>query len=104
MRILMITRSSGKCELYKMAGDIPKLCSYLLGKVSKLKGQAQKGEDTFGNQYGSIGEMWRKELSKGEEAKLAQEAEVAAAGGEALKGRVGDEETWYKKQVEYWDA
>ena len=41
------------------------LCSYVLGKVSKLNKQAQKGDDTFGNQYGSISEMWNRELATG---------------------------------------
>ncbi len=42
--------------------DISNLCSYVLGKVSKLKQQQQKGEDTFGNQYTTINDMWNKEL------------------------------------------
>jgi len=29
--------------------QISNLCAYELGKVSKIKGTQQKGEDTFGN-------------------------------------------------------
>jgi hypothetical protein len=73
------------------------LALFNLGKVSKLKGKEQRGEDTFGNSYQSIDEMWKQEL-KPEEAALMQ------AAGVEIKGRVGDEKSWYKKQVEYWDV
>ena len=45
----MITRTSGKL-LYKYIFYImtSQLCTYILGKVSKLKSQGQKGEDTEG--------------------------------------------------------
>ena len=58
----------------------------LLGKVSKLKAAAQRGEDSQGNAYQSINEMWQRE--------------VKAAAQEKAQG----EESWYKKQVEYWDV
>ena len=45
------------------------LASFNLGKVTKLKSQQQKGEDTFGNQYSDINSMWKQELQP-EEAKL----------------------------------
>jgi hypothetical protein len=35
-----------------------KLSEYILGKVSKQK-KAVKGEDTFGNQYKDINDMWK---------------------------------------------
>ena len=38
--------------------------------------------------------MWKKELKPD-----AIEKEM-----DDVKGRVGDEESWYKKQVEYWDV
>jgi hypothetical protein len=34
--------------------------------------------------------MWSKELGK--------------TGEEEVKGRVGNEEAWYSKQVQYWDV
>lgn len=93
----MITRTSGKL-LYKYIFYImtSQLCTYILGKVSKLKSQGQKGEDTFGNQYKSIDEMWKREL-KPDQAELQCE-------GMDIKGRVGDEQAWYKKQIQYWDV
>eukprot|EP00347_Sterkiella_histriomuscorum_P023272 403335282 len=60
------------------------------------KAKAQKpGEDTFGNQYGSIDEMWKREL-KPDPVELQNE-ELK------IEGRVGDQDSWYKKQVEYWN-
>lgn len=67
---------------------------YELGKVSKIKAKEQTGEDTFGNQYKSIDQMWKSEL-KPEEAKMMEAAGMLPAGG--IKGRVGDEKQWYKK-------
>lgn len=52
-----------------------------------------KGEDTYGNQYASLDEMWKKELDpslSNEELKI--------------EGRVGDQDAWYKRQVEYWNV
>jgi hypothetical protein len=72
-----------------------------LGKVSKLKAKEQRGEDTFGNQYQSIDQMWKSELQP-EEAKMMEAAGMLPPGG--IKGRVGDEKSWYKKQIEYWDV
>lgn len=53
------------------------------------------GEDTYGNTYENIQDMWEKEL-KAKKGTKDQEEEV--------KGRVGDEQSWYKKQVEYWNV
>lgn len=72
----------------------------MLGKVSKLKAKEQKGEDTFGNQYQNIDDMWKKELMLNKE----EEKHLQEAGVSEIKGRVGDQEAWYKKQVEYWDV
>ena len=55
-----------------------------------MKQQQQKGEDTFGNQYSTINDMWSKELGK--------------ENVEEVKGRVGNEQAWYSKQVQYWDV
>ena len=58
------------------------------------KAKAQKpGEDTFGNEYQNIDEMWKKEL----DAHLQNE-EVK------VEGRVGNKDNWYSKQVQYWDV
>lgn len=45
--------------------------------------------------------MWSTELSKG--AADAEESKSVPLSTE-IKGRIGDEGQWYKKQVEYWDG
>lgn len=41
--------------------------------------------------------MWKSELKP-------EEAALMKAAGQEIKGRVGDEQSWYKKQIEYWDV
>ncbi len=86
----MITRSSGKAS----ADMTDRLAAFVLGKVGKVQ---QKGEDTYGNTYSNINQMWKQEL-------YPEEAKLMAAAGIEIKNRVGDQDSWYKKQVSYWDV
>jgi hypothetical protein len=45
-----------------MASLAFQLSHYVLGKVSKMKAAAAKGEDSQGNSYQSINEMWQREV------------------------------------------
>ena len=57
----------------------------------KLK-KVLKGEDTYGNEYENIEEMWKKELHPEDCSDYDDEEEEKVEGE-----RIGNEEQWYKK-------
>ena len=94
----MISRKSGKfffaayfiCSTQFLMTSKVATWYFHLGKLTKEK--KAKGEDTYGNRYENIDDMWKKELEPAKAEELKYE------------GRVGDKDSWYKKQVEYWDV
>jgi hypothetical protein len=99
----MIGRKGGKsfsnlgkiCTLSSLYSTICVQATFMFSKIGRqAKEKKVNGEDAFGNTYSTIEEMWSRELAGG----------APDESGEYVLNKVGSEQNWYKKQVDYWNV
>jgi len=71
------------------------------GKFQEYQTRQIAIEDTLGNQYKTLNELWQKELSV---EYAAKEKEDPTLKENYTGARVGGRDHWYAKQNEYWNA